>query len=234
MRTLILAGLLVASTACAELLHGSGVIRTESRNVAEFAEVDLSGGLDVTIRTGPTAVVVEGDDNLLRLYRTEVTEGRLVIGPKQGSLVPTRPIKVTVTTPHLRSVEASGGVEVLIEGSTDKALSLELSGGVDLKAPALDVETLELEASGGVDLELGGRAGSATLELSGGVNVRGRQLEVASAQLDASGGCDVGLQVTGSITGDASGGVDVTVYGNPPKSRLHASGGAEVTFRDAQ
>lgn len=228
MRTALLA--LLASTACAQFVHGSGVMRSESRRVPEFAELEVSGGPEVVVRNGPTALVIEGDDNLVALYRTEVKGGRLIIEPRQGWLSPTTPIKVTVTTPHLRRVQASGGVDLTIDGSTDKQLALELSGGVDVRAAALDVDTLDLEASGGVTLDLGGRAREANIELSGGVNLRGKQLTVATAKVEASGGCDVRLAVSEAISGEASGGVNVAVYGNPPKSRLHTSGGADVTF----
>lgn len=232
MRTILLATALVASTACAGV-HGSGVIRSESRKIQDFEQIDVSGGLAVTVRTGPTSLTIEGDDNLVALYRTEVKDGRLVIAPKDNvSLNPTREIKVTVTTPRLSRVEASGGVDVLIEATTEKNFELDLSGGVELKAAALELESLKLEASGGVTLDVGGRAHNAVIDLSGGVHVRGKGLEVANAKLDASGGCEVEMKVTEAIVGSASGGVDVTVYGNPPKSRLHTSGGADVSFKD--
>lgn len=232
MRALLLAGLFVATTACAGV-RGSGVIRSETREIADFAEVDVSGGLSVTIRDGAASMIIEGDDNLLALYRSEVKNGRLVIEPKElGSIHPTRRMKVMLTTPHLRRVEASGGVELSIESATDKRFELDLSGGVEARAEKLDVDSLGLEASGGVSLDLAGRAKSAVLALSGGVDVDAKGLALASAKLDASGGCEVDLTVTQDITGDAAGGVDVTVYGNPPKSRLHTSGGSDVTFRD--
>lgn len=223
--------LLWTSTACAGVA-GSGVIATEHRKVDDFSEVSLAGGLEVSIRPGPTSVVLEGDDNIIALYRSEVKDGRLTIEPaeKWGRLRPSQRVKATVTTPHLKRLEASGGVQVSLEATTDRALALELSGGVEFNAKGVDVDSLTVDASGGVEVELGGRAQAATFDLSGGVEVHAKALQIASATLEASGGCEVELQVTESLTGEASGGVDIAVSGNPAKRRVETSGLAHVSY----
>lgn len=89
-----------------------------------------------------------------------------------------------------------------------------------------------MEASGGVTMNVSGRASSAKLNLSGGVELKGKSLEVAQVMVDASGGCNADLTVKESVIGDISGGVGLTVRGNPPKSRVHTGGGAEVNYVD--
>ncbi len=85
---------------------------------------------------------------------------------------------------------------------------MELSGGsrADLTGTAAD---LDLNASGGAIAELGAlRTTNATIELSGGV--------VAT------------LDVTGSLRGNASGGVVLTLRSAPKTSDVKTSGGAVV------
>lgn len=70
------------------------------------------------------------------------------------------------------------------------------------------------------------------MNLSGGVELKGKGLEIAQATVSASGGCTADVTVKESVTGDISGGVGLTVRGNPPKSRVHTSGGADVQYVD--
>ncbi len=234
--TLLASAALLFSTSACAAIHGSGVIRAEARPVTAFSELEVSGGLEVTVRRGDTpSVRVEADDNLLPLVRTEVKGDRLVVRTTaREGLSPTRPIQVAVTVPRLKALAASGGVELDLEAPTEPRFSVEASGGVELRALSLDVETLTVSASGGVQLELAGRAGQAVWDASGGVDVKAPKLLARTVTLDASGGCELDLSASEAVTGDVSGGVDVTIHGDPPKSRVRASGGADVRYADAK
>lgn len=234
MRSLVLlSSLVVASTALAGV-HGDGVIRAEQRTVSAFDELELSGGLEVTVRRADApSVRIETDENLLPLIRTEQVGRRLIVGQaSNASLTPTRGIKVTVAVPVLKAVEASGGVDLDLQAPTDKAFTLDTSGGVELVAKSIAAERLTVKASGGVQLELGGRAAQVAWEASGGVTVRAKALAADAVTVDASGGCELELAARQSITGEASGGVQLTVHGDPPKSRVRTSGGADVHYAD--
>lgn len=235
MRALPLLSLLivvVSTTACAGI-HGSGIKLTEARKIADFTQIEVGGGVTLEVKRGPTSLTIEGDDNIVPLYSTEVREGRLVIRRKGSDWLSTqRKLLVKVTTPQLERLDASGGVDVTLENVAAPKFAVELSGGVELSAPNLDLESLDLEASGGVNVAMSGQARAAKLSLSGGVGIKAKELQVAQVALDASGGCNVDITAKESVTGEASGGVDLTVHGNPPKSRVHTSGGADVQYVD--
>jgi hypothetical protein len=211
--------------------RGSGVLRTEAREIAAFHAIEAHGGAAITVRRGDRrSLTITGDDNLLTFYRTAVKDGTLVIEPTERGLAPSRRIAIAVTTPRLDALEASGGVAVTLEGALDTRLSLRLSGGVEVTAAALALETLDLNASGGVTARLGGQAKKATYDLSGGVDLKASRLESASVKVDASGGCSLEVWATQSIEGDASGGVEVRVWGSPARGRVATSGGASVDY----
>ena len=87
LRPLLLPLTLIPLTACGVSIDwdgpsvaGSGAVTTDTRTVSAFERVDVGGEYDVVIRVGTTrSVVIEGDDNLLPLIRTEVREGTLHI-----------------------------------------------------------------------------------------------------------------------------------------------------------
>lgn len=233
MRLLALTVIVFATVASAGV-RGSGIKLTEARKVAEFTEIEVGEDVHLEVTRGPTALTISGDDNVVPMYRTEVVGKRLAIhrAPGSESMRKKLDLVVKVSTPSLTRLDAGGGVEVVLNGLTERAFEAVLSGGVDFSAANLKVEALKLEASGGVHARLSGSARDVALTGSGGVEVRAKELTMNTVTVDASGGCDLELTVREAISGEISGGVGVKVHGNPPRSRVQSSGGASVEYVD--
>jgi hypothetical protein len=230
MRALPLLGLLAVVSSTSALAANKV---TETRKIGDFQAIEVAGGVTLEVKKGPTSLTIEGDAEAVKLYGTEVVGNVLQIKSKAKSWNLSRgEILVKVTTPSLSRLEASGGVHASLTDVAAPKFSAELSGGVELDAPKLSVDTLELEASGGVTMNLSGKARDARLNLSGGVELKGKGLEISKVKVDASGGCNADVTVKESVIGDLSGGVGLTVRGNPPKSQVHTGGGADVHYVD--
>jgi hypothetical protein len=226
-------GLLVglASTLACAGIQGSGVATSEARKVSDFQEIEAADGIRLEVKRGATSVAIEGDDNIVPLYATEVIDGRLVIRRKKRESMSTQlPLVVRVTTPTLRRLAASGGVEVSIEDITSPRFETSLAGGVEFEAKGLIVEELVVSASGGVEASFNGVAKNARLTLSGGVELKAKEMQVAQLDIEASGGCDVEVSSKESVIGQVSGGVGLKVHGHPAKSQVRTSGGADVDY----
>jgi len=59
----------VSTTACAGI-RGSGIKLTETRKIADFAQIEVEGGVTLEVKKGPTSLTIEGDDNIVPLYTT--------------------------------------------------------------------------------------------------------------------------------------------------------------------
>jgi hypothetical protein len=189
------------------MVVGSGDVTSQARTVAGFTEVEAGGGIQVKLTTGPQQVVVKAQPNIVEITTTEVSGSRLKVATTSGYVSP-HGLVVEVSLPRLTAVELSGGASGSGTAGTVSDLAVELSGGAraDLTGTVAD---LDLNASGGAIAELGAlRTTNATIELSGGV--------VAT------------LDVTGSLTGNASGGVVLTLRSAPTNSDVETSGGAVV------
>lgn len=229
MRALPLLGLLAVVSSTSALAARV----TETRKIGDFQSIEVSGGVILEVQKGPTSLTIEGESESVKLYTTEVVGNVLQIKSKSKSWNQDRgELTVKVSTPSLSRLEASGGVRASLTDVAAPKFSADLSGGVQLDAPKLALDTLELEASGGVTLNLSGKARDAKLNLSGGVELKGKGLEIAKVKVDASGGCNADVTVKESVIGDISGGVGLTVRGNPPKSQVHTGGGADVHYVD--
>jgi hypothetical protein len=211
----------------------SALALTEARKIGDFQKISISGGATLEVKKGPTSLTIEGAKDDVARYTTEVVGGELRIRNKSTGLFKNGgPVTIRVTTPSLARLDASGGVHASVDDVAGPKFGVNLSGGVQLDAPKLAVDSMELEASGGVTLNLAGKARDVKLNLSGGVELKGKNLETAQVMVDASGGCSADLTIKESVIGDISGGVGLTVRGNPPKSRVHTSGGADVDYVD--
>ena len=227
MRALSLLALSLAVSSTAALAA------TESRKIADFSAIEVGGGVTLEVKKGATSLTIEGSPEVIKHYETEVKDGVLHIrNTSKAWLKNDGDVTIRVTTPSLSRLNASGGVHASLTDVAAPKFAAELSGGVELDAPRLALDTFELEASGGVNLTISGKARDARMNLSGGVELKGKGLEIAQAQVNASGGCTADLTVKESIAGDISGGVGLTVRGNPPKSRVHTGGGAGVDYVD--
>lgn len=233
MRSFAFLACLVVSSVASAAVTGSGVKLTETRKIGAFSKLDVSDGVQLEVRKGAPSLTIEGDDNVVPLYVTEVVGDELRIHRTTKDWLRTKlPLVVKVTTPSLSRLEASGGVEVSLEGVAAPAFALDLSGGVELEARGLELDALSLDASGGVQLHLDGRVKKAKVDVSGGVALKAPKLEVGELSVDASGGCELDVGVKDMLVGDASGGVGITVHGRPAKAKLHTSAGADVSYVD--
>jgi hypothetical protein len=119
-----------------------------------------------------------------------------------------------------------------VRGST---LVIEFDGAVTIFAGdhlvSVAVGSLKrIDASGGADLSGTGTTDAYLVDASGGADVDLSDLEARDVEVFVSGGADVRVFATDSVEGEASGGAHVTVFGDPDRSRIDTSGGADVDY----
>ena len=137
-------------------------------------------------------------------------------------------LKAYVSYKELDRLVASGGSDVVLEGSL-KANKFELgvSGGGDFKGK-MDVNDLVAKVSGGSDVTIGGSARSLEVRVSGGSDFDGFELTVVNCNAEASGGSDISITATGELTVESSGGSDVHYKGSAVIRNMKSSGGGSV------
>jgi len=205
----------------------------QSRPLTGFDAIEVGGGIDLFVRKGDGFVVeVQASEDAAAKIVTEVVGTTLQIKRKSPGFFHWGDAgSVYVTLPALVSLDASGGSDVKTEGTfASDNLRVGASGGSDL---TIDVTAgvLHLDASGGSDLRVSGTARSAHVESSGGSDLNASALMADEVDVDSSGGSDLAIGVRQKITGEASGGSDVTYTGQPASVSVNTSGGAELHHR---
>ena len=219
--------------AVVSLSSTAALARAEERNVPEFNAVDVASGIRATVEIGPRRPVrVEAKDDVLDLVETRVEDGALHIGFKPHSRWKGESrVTVTIQTPDLRAIGASGGAIVRATFTRADESAIEVSGGSEIRARGIDTARLSVHGSGGAQLDVQGRADSLDLQISGGTRLHGRDLSVKDVDLQASGGSEGDLRANGRIRGSLSGGSELHVRGGA-KARVATSGGSSVEIED--
>ena len=189
---------------------GSNRRATETRPVADFAEIEVGDALTVEVSASSQFLVtVHGNDNLMDRIVTEVREDRLTIEMLPGSY---RDLDVTVLIemPELGLLSLSGASHGRITDLPAGAekFALELSGASTATVEKASATNLSLGLSGASDANLYG-------------------LEAKVAEVNLSGASEASIRVEEQITGSLSGG-SILHYRANPTVNVATSGGSRV------
>lgn len=207
---LLLVGAVALLAACRDRVEGSGQAVTEQRDVPPFTELRIRGAVATEVRIGdPQSVAITGDDNVVRVIKTEVRDGRLSIEPEK-SYDSDVPLRVAIVVPELEEIEASGAATVTVSG--------------------LDADELSIKASGASMVRASGSAERIDAEASGASRIGLEELTAEEAEADASGASTIEVTVSGQLSGSASGASTVTYAGNPQVD-VSRSGASNVRSR---
>jgi hypothetical protein len=187
---------------------GSGVVKTEKRDVGAFSSVDVSGAYEVEIvcQKQP-AVEVEGDENILPLVQTYVKDNTLYIKSERSFDVK-RAIKVRVTTDNLEGLSSSGASKITLEGVKNEQLVIETSGASKIDA-AGETKSLEIESSGASKVDV-------------------QELRATRVKVSLSGAGRANIYATEEVNADVSGASQVTYYGEPKVVNKSVSGAGSI------
>lgn len=213
-------------------VKGNGNVQTENRSSNEsFNKISASQGLDVYLTQGnEESIIVEADENLLDIIKTEVKGNELRIYSK-NNIGYAASKKITVTFKDISSIESTSGSDIR-STHTIKVDNLELntSSGSDMN---LSVETNQLNcySSSGSDLRLSGSTEKLFAKSSSGSNIKASDLISQSSQVKATSGSDITVNTSKELTASANSGGDVKYYGNPVIVNKNGGPSGSITKR---
>jgi hypothetical protein len=205
----------------------------EARTIGSFSGISVSSGIDLFLSSGEEALAISASkpEHKERI-KTEIKDGVLKIwyDDKGFSIWMNgdRRLRAYVSYKTLKSLQASGGSDVMVDGSIKAAdFTLVLSGGSDFKG-AIDASTLTVKQSGGSDVSISGKATNVVIDASGGSDFDGYDLITEVCDAEASGGSDIQITAKREITAKASGASDINYKGTPTVKEVKSSSASSV------
>jgi hypothetical protein len=189
-------------------VEGSGVSKTEMRDVPAFTQIQSGGTADVTVTIGDKqSLEITADDNILPLLDTEVKGEKLIIG-SHDSYSPKTDIKINITVKSLTGASVGGTGAMKISG--------------------VDTKDFTAHVSGTGNMTVQGNTGSLKATVSGTGGMDTTKLAAGDVDVRVSGTGDAKVNATKSILAHASGTGDVRYTGNPSQVEEHVSGTGSV------
>jgi hypothetical protein len=191
-------------------VKGSGVAKTETRDVGAFTKIQIEGSGNVTITVDPSqppSFVLEADDNILPLVETTVHGDTLIISSKES--YSTRiGVRATVVVASLEAAHISGSGDLVAHGVNSKSFDTHITGSGNIK---LDGTTSDLKVN-----------------VSGSGDVDTTKLAAADVKVTVSGSGDVKVNATKSIQAQIQGAGDIRYTGNPAQVSRHINGAGSI------
>jgi phage shock protein PspC (stress-responsive transcriptional regulator) len=187
-----------------------------------FNSVDLEGAFDVTIEQGDDfAVEVDHTARTRDQYRIYVSGETLVVDFEHDSRSfwkrrnwQDEVIKIRITMPELREVEAGGGGKVRFRGFTEDDMLVKLTGAVMANA-GIDARNLTVKLTGASSLDIAGTGRWLEAEMNGASTLSAYGYEVTDAEIEAHGASSAKVYVTDKLEISKGGASSVSHRGDP-------------------
>ena len=176
-------------------VSGSGNRQKQKRDIASFNSISYNGAFDVDILCQqPISLEIEGDDNILPLIGTEVSNNVLHIKSLRNYSV-SEPIKLRISVPNLEGIAVNGAGKIEVSGMKN--------------------EKFEIDANGAPTIRVSGETKLIDIDTNGAGKIDTHKLRASKAVVDSKGVSKVDVQAMDQLDVTVSGPSHVTYEGNP-------------------
>jgi len=192
-------------------VRGSGVRKTEQRDLPGFNAIETSGAFDVEVTCQkPASLEIEADDNIVPLVQTDVRGGVLYVSTTK-SYSSSGGIKLRITVPDLASVKSTGAGKFNIAGVKN--------------------DKFEIRSTGAATVVAAGQSKSVKISSTGAGKIDAHELRASDADVSVTGAAGVDVYATDELDVTVSGAGRVTYSGNP-KVNKKVSGAGQVIKKE--
>lgn len=189
-------------------IEGSGNMKTETRNVADFKAINVGGSFTVeAVAQKDFGLEIETDDNLLQYIKTEVADGILKIETTKN-IQPKDKILVRISAPNIENFKTSG------------------AANVDLKN--VNNDSLKVVSSGASKFTIEGTAKNFVVETNGASKIDAGNLKTENTSIDASGASKIDVYAANDLKVKLSGAGKISYSGNPKNISKDISGAGSI------
>jgi hypothetical protein len=212
--------LMACSIPFINVVRGSGVLATETREVGDFDSIQLDGSGKLLVTQGEsTSLSIEAEDNIISSLSSSVVGNKLKLGYQdrfwQKAILPTQTILYHLTVPNLEAVTLNGANGFEMESLTTDVLVLTLNGAAQVDIDNLTAETLDIQLNGAGGVDISGVVTNQVLGIDGAGTIQNGDLMSSSTTIEANGLGIATVWATESLNITFNGGGTLNYYGEP-------------------
>ncbi len=191
---------------------GSGRVITEARPVSGFVSLSIGGVARLFVeQTDTESLTITAEDNVLPHLMSDVTDGRLILGPEEN-------------------LNFENVAEIVYRLTVKSLSDIAISGVIIADATGIDTDVLDVITSGVSTLRISGNVRRQNVVVSGVSTYDAGDLVSEEATINGSGVFTVILRVSEQLGGDVCGAGSVEYMGDPQVT-LNACPGILVSKR---
>lgn len=211
MKTLAILLILIAVplAGCKHSMHtgvkGSGKREVQKRDVSAFTSISTEGAFNVDVVCQKAqSLEIEGDDNILPLISTEVSNGVLRLKNEKNYSV-SQPVSIKISVPNIDGLTVSGAGTINVSG--------------------LKNDKFEIDSEGAPQINVSGTTKVVDIDTSGAAKIDTHNLHAAKGVVDSKGVSKVDVDVKDQLDVTISGPSVVTYAGDPTVNKtIHGPG----------
>lgn len=189
-------------------VRGSGKRETQKREVASFTSISTEGAFNIEITCQKDlGMEVEGDDNVLSLVSSEVSNNVLRLKNTKSYSV-SEPVTFKISVPNIEGLSVTGAGKIEIKGMNN--------------------DKFEIDAEGAPTISVSGNTKLIDIDTSGAGKIDTHNLHAARGVVDSKGVSKIDLDVADQLDVTVSGPSSVTYKGDPVVNKtVHGPGKVE-------
>jgi len=215
---------------------GSGVTKTEARNVTGFHSIALGVDATVKIRQGDSeGLSISGDDNVIALVETVVENGALKIRwPSKRYLTVTyKTLDIVVSVKDVDGLAVQGSGRIRADQIKSGKLRAAIDGSGEIAIDKLDSDQFDVAINGSGRASVAGRADSIAVALSGSGQMAAAKLATVRARVVLEGSPQASVWVKDQLKAVIAGSGEIRYYGDPQLTQTIAGSGRIKRVGDA-
>jgi hypothetical protein len=203
-------------------IKGSGKRETQKRDVQAFTSISSQGAFNIEVVAQKSqGVEIEGDDNILPLITTEVSNNVLRIKSTKGFSV-SEPVAIRVAVPDLVSLNVSGAGKVDISGLKNDKFEIDCEGAPTIKVSGF-TKVIDIDTSGAAKIDTHNLHAS-----KGVVDSKG----VSKIDVDVKDELDVTISGPSTVTYEGDPTINKTIHGPGKVEKRESEGAWEIRIAD--
>jgi hypothetical protein len=199
----------------AKFIESSGTSQILTKQLPFFEEVKVSGMFDVDLKIGESyQITINSDTNITPYIIAGVKDEILYIKLKENISYSSSALKITITSPNYKEIQAAGSSNINLVDLETKELSIDMSGASSMKG-GLIAEDVEIDLSGSSLIEIRGKANLLKADLSGASAFFAKDFVINTLNADLSGSSVIDdILIIDTLISDVSGASMIKYRGN--------------------
>lgn len=211
-------------------VKGDGTITTKTITTEDYAMIDVTGSIDVTLKQGTEGSIEVTTDNNVHEFITVETKGNTLYLKIENnvSIRATKGIQITVPFESINGLDLVGSGEIIGNAPIrSENFEAQLTGSGTI-AVAIESQNFDAKITGSGTMNVKGDVHNLEVKITGSGMFNGKELTAENAEAYVSGSGDASVVANASLKARVNGSGDIQYSGAARKNDTKVLGSGSI------